>query len=112
MKTMAGERTTTVMRRDPETLPALWRRARPAHVALPAVLSPALQGAVPGRGNEVGAVTLTYNCEHCDERLTRNEYVAVGPTTPAARQLGLVDRSRDHLVVCDDCFETAVEAIE
>lgn len=52
-----------------------------------------------------------YNCENCGVGLTREEYVAVGPTTPAAREMGIADPSRDHLVACDDCFETAAAAV-
>lgn len=53
----------------------------------------------------------TYHCESCGAGQSRDEYVAVGPTTPAARHLGIEDASRDHLVVCDDCFERASKEI-
>jgi len=52
-----------------------------------------------------------YRCETCGTALARAEYVAVGPTTPAARHLGIADRSRDHLVACEDCFETATDEL-
>jgi hypothetical protein len=57
--------------------------------------------------NNNGDKSTTYHCEVCGNEQTRDEYVAVGPTTPAAHQLGIVDRNRDHLIVCDDCFERA-----
>lgn len=52
-----------------------------------------------------------YHCEACGTEQTREEYVAVGPTTPAAKELGIADSSRDHLVVCDDCFENAADRL-
>lgn len=53
----------------------------------------------------------TYRCEACGDEVDRDEYAAVGPSTPAAKHLGIDDPSRDHLVVCDDCFERASEEI-
>lgn len=51
-------------------------------------------------------------CEHCGAGQTHEEYVAVGPSTPAARQLDLDEPTQDdHHVVCDDCFETATGEI-
>jgi hypothetical protein len=52
-----------------------------------------------------------YRCEACGDTVEREEYVAVGPTTPAAKHLGIDDPDRDHLVVCDPCFERAAEEI-
>lgn len=53
----------------------------------------------------------TYHCESCGKSLSRDEYVAVGPITPAAKQLGIEDPGRDHLVACNDCFERACAEI-
>lgn len=54
-----------------------------------------------------------YFCEHCGDPVSREDYVAVGASTPAARELELDDRDPDrgHLVVCDPCFESAVDRI-
>lgn len=57
------------------------------------------------------SMSAEYHCEACGDPLTREEYVAVGPSTPAARHLNIDDNTRDHLVVCDDCFEGAAEEI-
>jgi len=54
-----------------------------------------------------------HECENCGVGQTAEEYVAVGPSTPAARQLELGEPSQDdHHVVCDGCFETATDEIE
>jgi len=45
-----------------------------------------------------------YWCEGCGVGLSHSEYWAVGPTTPLAQVLEIEDASRDHLVVCDDCY--------
>lgn len=53
------------------------------------------------------------NCESCEKDQTRDEYVAVGPSTPAARHLNLTEPTkRDHHVVCEDCFGTVTEEIQ
>jgi hypothetical protein len=52
-------------------------------------------------------------CESCGAEQTLEEYVAVGPNTPAARQLNLDEPTQnDHHVVCDDCFERATNEIQ
>lgn len=54
-----------------------------------------------------------HTCEQCGTGQTIEEYVAVGPSTPAARQLDLGEPTQDtHHVVCDECFETATDQIQ
>jgi hypothetical protein len=57
--------------------------------------------------------TATYLCEVCGVELTRNEYVPVGTSTPAARHLGLEDSAgdRNYFIVCEDCFGQAAAEI-
>lgn len=71
--------------------------------------------------------TAAYHCEVCGAKLSFLEYVAVGPGTPAAKHLGLEDKStdsnrnrirsgsddegRDHFIVCQGCFEQAAADI-
>jgi hypothetical protein len=57
--------------------------------------------------------TATYHCEACGTEQTHDEYVAVGPSTPAVHYLELEDPDgdRDHFVVCDPCFEKAAAEI-
>lgn len=57
--------------------------------------------------------TATYHCEVCGAQQTHDEYVPVGPSTPAAHHLGLEDSDsdRDHFVVCDPCFGEAAAEI-
>jgi hypothetical protein len=67
-------------------------------------------------GNEIdewNSRTAMYHCEVCGAQQTHDEYVAVGPSTPAARHLELEDSDgdRDHFVVCDSCFEKAAAEI-
>ena len=54
----------------------------------------------------------TYGCEACGAWLSRDEYVALGPTTPAAKHLDIADPQRRHLVVCNECFEEAAQEID
>jgi hypothetical protein len=52
-------------------------------------------------------------CEHCGNEQTHSEYAAVEPSTPAADQLGLgAPTQDDHHVVCESCFEAAVNELE
>jgi hypothetical protein len=54
-----------------------------------------------------------HECENCGVGQTAEEYVAVGPSTPAARQLDLGEPTQDdHHVVCEDCFEEATDEIQ
>lgn len=57
--------------------------------------------------------TATYHCEVCGRELTFREYVAVGPSTPAAKHLGLDDggTDRDHFIVCEECYDQAAAEI-
>lgn len=58
-------------------------------------------------------MTETYDCENCSQEQSPEEYVAVGPSTPAARQLELGEPTQDdHHVVCEDCFEDATDSIQ
>lgn len=71
-----------------------------------------------GPGRDPGAPAVgpegdDLRCESCGVAVAREDYVAVGPSTPAARQLDLKvpDPDRGHFVVCDPCFEDAADAI-
>lgn len=58
-------------------------------------------------------MTETYDCENCGQKQTPEEYVAVEPSTPAARQLELGEPTQDdHHVVCEGCFENATDSIQ
>lgn len=55
---------------------------------------------------EFDPTAVVWHCENCGKELAWNEFVAVGPGTPAARELGLSDpkADRDYHVTCDPCF--------
>jgi len=58
-------------------------------------------------------MTETHDCENCGDEQSPEEYVAVGPSTPAARELDLGEPTQDgHHVVCEDCFEGATDSIQ
>lgn len=65
----------------------------------------------PIESDNVGGNTEELECEVCGKPQTREEYWAVGISTPAALVLRIRDRSKDHHVVCEDCYIRACEMI-
>lgn len=63
--------------------------------------------------NDFDPTSVVWHCEKCGTELAWNEFVAVGPSTPAAHELGLFDPKggRDYHVTCDPCFTEASEQI-